>query len=192
MKKIFLISDTHFGHLNIIKYCRTAAFPFSAEGLAKMNEVLKTNWNNTISPEDTVIHLGDVMFKIPPDEAAAIINSLNGTKVLIRGNHDKSVGAMLDMGFSAVFEEVVLRFDGYNILCTHRPKMILPENTQGVFHGHTHNASYEDLKAAGENPDIPVFNVNLSVEVIHYRPLPIADAFGKLKHQTKQTAYAVR
>ena len=81
---IYLTSDLHFGHKNIIKLTNR---PFS--DVHEMNETLIKNWNNTIKPQDTIYILGDLCFKMSLEESHKIIQRLNGKKVLIRGNHDK-------------------------------------------------------------------------------------------------------
>lgn len=53
MGKIYLTSDCHFNHLNIIKLGR----PFSS--IEEMNETIVSNWNDTVGEEDTVYVLGD-------------------------------------------------------------------------------------------------------------------------------------
>jgi calcineurin-like phosphoesterase family protein len=84
---VFFTSDTHYFHGNIIKYCNR---PFAS--VEKMNDVLVDNWNQIVKPEDHVFHLGDVAFanmgKVMP-----LLNKLNGTITLIRGNHDPEVMA---------------------------------------------------------------------------------------------------
>ena len=57
MPNIFAISDTHFGHSNIIKYCDR---PFHS--VSEMNEKLIDNWNNIVTEQDHIYHLGDVYF----------------------------------------------------------------------------------------------------------------------------------
>ena len=56
MAKIWLISDTHFGHTNVIKYCNR---PF--ESSDEMDKTIIKNWNNTIKKYDKVFLLGDVV-----------------------------------------------------------------------------------------------------------------------------------
>lgn len=79
----WFVSDTHWGHTNIIKYCDR---PF--ETIEEMNETLIRNWNDRVKSEDDVYHLGDVCLgKI--EESVKILSRLNGKKHLVAGNHDK-------------------------------------------------------------------------------------------------------
>ena len=80
--KVFIISDTHFNHANIIKYCNR---PF--KDTKEMDEMMIKNWNETVSNKDIVLHLGD--FGLGKKEyIASIVKRLNGKKILIMGNHD--------------------------------------------------------------------------------------------------------
>ncbi len=76
----WFISDTHFYHANIIKYCNR---PFN--NVEEMNQILIDNWNENIKKNDIVYFLGDFSFK--PNE---VINRLNGNIIFLLGNHDKS------------------------------------------------------------------------------------------------------
>lgn len=80
---IYFTSDLHLGHANIIRLC---ARPFT--GLAEYEATLIKNWNNTVNTKDEVYILGDVAFKCSKDHANKILGQLNGTKYLLRGNHD--------------------------------------------------------------------------------------------------------
>lgn len=79
----FFISDTHFGHANIIRFCDR---PFGS--VEEMNETLIHNWNNVVGEDDTVYHLGDVALG-KWAEWDGILSQLNGYKVLVVGNHER-------------------------------------------------------------------------------------------------------
>lgn len=78
---IFFSSDHHFYHKNIIKYCNR---PF--ETVEEMNEEMVKRWNEVVAKEDIVYYLGDFSLAIRPVEL--FLNRLNGTKILMAGNHD--------------------------------------------------------------------------------------------------------
>lgn len=92
--KTWLVSDNHFGHANVIKYCNR---PFASEAelakgvihpesVSKMNETMINAWNSTVSPEDTVHHLGD--FSMAAHVVQSILPRLAGNIHLYLGNHD--------------------------------------------------------------------------------------------------------
>lgn len=82
MKEIWFISDTHFGHKNILEYEKEAR-PFSS--LEEMHEVIIERWNSVVKQDDVVYHLGDFAFG---KGYIDIAQRLNGKKRLIMGNHD--------------------------------------------------------------------------------------------------------
>ena len=59
--KIFVTSDTHWFHNNIIKYSNR---PW--EDVDLMSEALIRNWNNVVGEKDIVYHLGDWLRRYPP------------------------------------------------------------------------------------------------------------------------------
>lgn len=82
MHNVFMTSDHHFGHKNILEYEKEAR-PFSS--LEEMHEVLIDRWNNVVKPNDVVYHLGDFCFG---KQWISIASRLNGRKKLVMGNHD--------------------------------------------------------------------------------------------------------
>ncbi len=83
-ENIWLISDTHFGHANILQHCPR---PFSS--IEEMDQQLIVNWNNTVGDKDHIFHLGDFAF-CNPKTAIEIRKQLKGQIYLVKGNHDKT------------------------------------------------------------------------------------------------------
>ena len=67
-------ADFHFGHKNIIKYCKR---PFT--NVTEMDETLIKNWNSVVKPEDEIHVVGDVAFCCTMDYALGIMKRLNGS-----------------------------------------------------------------------------------------------------------------
>lgn len=79
---LYLISDTHFDHKNIIKYCNR---PFNS--LSEMDSQLRQNWNEIVSEEDIVLFGGDLAMA-RSSVALDYADELSGTLIFIKGNHD--------------------------------------------------------------------------------------------------------
>lgn len=165
MANIFIISDTHFGHKNILTFKRTDGSPLrDFKDCSEMDELMVQRWNETVKPCDKVYHLGDVTMS---RDSLDILGRLNGHKRLVRGNHDvQNTGAYLKY-FDEVYGSRVLD----RMILTHIP--IHPESL-GRFvanvHGHIHASS-------GYGPKY----FNASVEVIDYRPISLEDIKKRLK-----------
>jgi len=82
--KTFFTSDTHFYHSRIIQYCLR---PFA--DAHEMNEALIVNWNNVVTPDDVVYHLGDFAFGSAKDVNAIMVRLNFKHFHFIKGNHDK-------------------------------------------------------------------------------------------------------
>lgn len=79
----YFVSDTHFFHANILKYCNR---PFA--NVDEMNRVMVENWNRVVGKNDIVYHLGDFAFA-DHQKTCSILDKLNGSITLILGNHDR-------------------------------------------------------------------------------------------------------
>lgn len=82
MPETWFISDTHFGHANILGF-EPEARPFKT--VEEMNEAIIDNWNRVVSHRDTVYHMGDFCFG---RQNICIAERLKGQKRLVLGNHD--------------------------------------------------------------------------------------------------------
>jgi len=79
------ISDTHFGHKNIMRYDNR---PWA--NTVNMEHDMIELWNKTVDPNDTVYILGDVVWSNKYEEWVRILKQLNGQKHIVKGNHDKT------------------------------------------------------------------------------------------------------
>ena len=142
----FFTSDHHFGHANIIEYCRR---PFaSAE---EMDAEMEARWRARVRPDDLVYHLGDFSFG-PLDAIARRARALPGRKVLIVGNHDthhfrrKASQRCLDFfmreaGFEQAVESMPLEINGRAVFLSHRPEeeaTMQALRAELNLHGHVH------------------------------------------------------
>ena len=75
---------THFGHTNIIRFCKR---PWKT--VEEMDNALIQNWNSVVGENDIVFHLGDFAFA-PNWRWKELLVKLNGRIYLIMGNHDES------------------------------------------------------------------------------------------------------
>ena len=162
---IYMISDTHFHHKRIIEY---ADRPF--KNVLSMNKIIMDNWNDIVSKDDKVFHMGDIGFG-KTEEMMKIFRKLNGTKILIRGNHDKRFtdSALHKIGFSEVYKYPII-IEGFYIL-SHAPVFLNKSMPYVNIHGHIHEKSI-----VGAN------YVNASVEHTNYKPF----SFNSVKKQFKE------
>lgn len=135
--KIFIISDLHLNHFNIIKYCNR---PFKS--IEEMNEAIINNWNSKISDNDLVYFLGDFCLG-----GRNVINNfterLKGRKIIISGNHDRSRNVYLEAGFEEYYKNrLMIHYKGRDILLSHKPE--LGYNNFNI-HGHIHDKLMEAL-----------------------------------------------
>lgn len=136
--KYFYIADWHYNHANIIAHDNR---PFRTK--EEMNVALIERWNGVVSPRDTVFVLGDMFCHVKPKEAVRVLRTLNGKKVLIRGNHDYLTR---DDEFCAEFERICEYLeleDGWQtvVLC-HYPIPCFHRHFEEAWchlYGHVHN-----------------------------------------------------
>lgn len=174
MKDIWVISDTHFFHSNILRFTdsdgsliRGARF----SSMEEMNECMLENWNSVVKPGDKVYHLGDV-FIGPKDEFVRFWKKLHGKKNLILGNHD-------DAKFFARNElvnkiQMWRMFPELGLLLTHVPihesglRRGAPDDETAPMllnvHGHIH-----------QNPSPTEHHRCVCVEQIDYTPIHIEE-----------------
>lgn len=170
-QNIFLASDLHLSHSNIITFLDDEGNrirPFNS--IAEHDEILTQNWNRVVRPSDKVYVLGDVAFKNAHLEPLA---RMNGTKVLIKGNHDELkpsqyLNYFKDIRACSILDKFIL---------THIP--IHPDSLsrwKANIHGHLHQ---NVVKLPDGSPD-PRY-INVSMEQISFTPIPFESIRSRFK-----------
>jgi len=166
---IWLISDTHFHHANILTFRGSdgALIRPGFNSVDEMNERIVENWNRVVRPNDHVYHLGDVGLKASSSTLAALVARLNGVKRLVRGNHDKhQTTQYVRMGFKEIHGMRLL----FDVWLTHAP---LHQSSMGKAIGNIHGHIHE--KASPPGPYL-----NVSVEAVQYQPISLEQARERL------------
>ncbi|WP_460801526.1 hypothetical protein [Microbacterium sp. GXF6406] len=157
----FVTSDHHFGHARISEL---AGRPFAS--VDEMNAVMIERWNALVKPDDVVLHLGDLALG-PIDDSVALTAQLNGTRLLVPGNHDRVSPATQskraierfrpiyeDAGWTVLPEILDGTRHGIRLLACHYPyagdttgverhSTHRPDNTGiPLLHGHTHEHDF--------------------------------------------------
>lgn len=163
---IYFISDTHFYHDNIIKYCNR---PF--DNIYDMNEAMINNWNSVVKETDTIYHLGDFCLG-GNEELENIYSRLNGNKILIRGNHDRKKALYYEsLGF-IVLKNAPIILEEYKLMLSHTP---LPDAKilDGYIniHGHIHNKSISEDYPKKDYSEKK--HINVSVDVSNFKPISL-------------------
>lgn len=161
MTNTWLISDTHFDHANIIKYCNR---PFLS--VEDMNETILKNWHEAVGSHDLVYLLGDIAFGKDSRSAQWWLKQLTGQILLVHGSHDN--------GLRAPYYRII-HAGNIDILLLHNPADVPEWWTGWVIHGHTHNST-------------PFINhimkrVNVSAEAIGYKPMNLANIVRLIKKE---------
>jgi len=157
MNDIWVTSDQHFGHHNILRF-QADTRPFSNKDI--MDDEIVIRHNKKVKPEDEVYFLGDFAFVKDPEYVQALLQAMNGTKYFIFGNHDK---IMYD---PRVVKEFVWMKSYYELRISNRGKKQPPivmchypiyswnRMHHGALHfyGHTHGAI--PIMAGGRGKDV--------------------------------------
>lgn len=157
MSELFVISDHHFWHSNIIKYENR---PFA--NVAEMNEQMIQSWNSVVTPEDVVFHIGDFSFG-GRNYWDTILERLDGRIIYFRGNHDRVSRRQLKKRFVDVFDMLIL--SEADVTFCHYPKPAGKNiTTRWLISGHSHT------KKPSKYQYLNYTVINVSVEHLDYVP----------------------
>jgi len=162
MDRVYLIADTHFNHKNIIRYCSR---PFS--DVDDMNRQLVRNWNAVVSKNDIVYFLGDWGLNYGKKDLSYWVSRLNGKILNIKGSHDY---------YSTAPDRQMLIYHGIRFMLIHNPKRICNYDFDWLIHGHLHNNDIACYPFVNRE----YHTVNVSVELIDYRPISMEEILCQL------------
>jgi calcineurin-like phosphoesterase family protein len=152
--KRFVTSDYHLGEDRMAIMQR----PFKNQ--KEMIDLIVERHNEVVGPDDIVYNLGDVCYQKYP-EFLSEMSRLNGTHILLRGNHDR---VFTDEQLLVYFKEVIpegdvleLEIGGINCALTHYPSRAVLERFNLV--GHIHGAWKYQLNM-----------LNCGIDVNHFVP----------------------
>jgi len=185
---IWFTSDWHIGHENVIEY-DTRPFDNSEHMVLD----LVANYNRLVKKEDIVYFLGDFGSWNKETNRSAL-GFLNGTKILIRGNHDFSSAKCRSLGFDAVLERAVISIGKRHIRLSHYPyelslwQQLMSKNLdkrksrnrpkddgKWMLHGHTHTG-------------YPIVNnrqINVNVCYWDYKPVNVDQILSIINKESK-------
>jgi len=194
---IYASADTHFFHKNILKYCNR---PF--DSVEEMNQQLIAGWNSVVSSSDSIWHLGDFAF-CNANKIVELLEQLNGTIHLIRGNHDRHHdenseimkaqklcagktknrdGAVVgQLGFASISDYREITVDGQMFVLSHYPFRQWNKSHRGSInlHGHCHG----NMPGNSQQTDV-------GVDCWDYRPVSIPEILERLNTLPQFTSEA--
>jgi calcineurin-like phosphoesterase family protein len=186
----FFTSDTHFGHGNIVLYCkrpwlrpcdsgfdgRWVSDEIKNQRTAEMDEELIESWNKVVSPSDVVYHMGDFAFAKTTEILNAYIGRLNGAIHLIKGNHDHSK-VLKGAKFATVNSTDMVKCNDHEIFLSHYAHRVWNKSHRGSWHlyGHSH----------GTLPDIQTsLSIDVGMDCRGFRPMSFDEVEGEMLKKT--------
>lgn len=164
-RRIWVWSDTHFEHHNIIEYDNR---PFV--NVDDMSGQMIRAYNNLVRPTDVCIWGGDVAFT-GKEKTTKLVNKCNGYKILVVGNHDFNKKKLCVGGFDEIHLIYEMEFNGHKLVFTHFPFWNLPEPYINI-HGHLHGGNHHPREMTEENKHR---FIDIGVKCLGYMPHRLKD-----------------
>lgn len=168
--RIWFTADTHFGHSNIIKYCKR-----NFHNIYEMDKAICNNINQKVKENDTLYHLGDFSFGDPtPYRKDLQCKNIH----LIKGNHDYRIkDFILLRNFLTVNDLLVIREYSKIICLCHYAMKVWPHKHHGAYNlfGHSH----------GTLADPEPFSIDIGVDTNGFKPYSIKEVISMLDNKFK-------
>lgn len=194
MKNIWITSDTHYDHKNIVRgvsswedkeiSCR------DFKTLEEYNEAIVNNINKIVAQDDILYHLGD--WAMGGEESIYNFRKRIVCReiILIRGNHDKHIkvsnfwkGIGASTNFSLVTDTLEVSHGKTKFFMSHYSHQVWPKSHRGVLHlfGHSHDS----IKGVGKSMDV---GLDAAKRILgEYRPFSVEEVISILSK--KEVSY---
>jgi len=168
--KIWLATDHHFGHNNIIKFADENGVPYrNFVSIEEHDKHLIEQHNDFVGHDDTVIFGGDL--GMDKKYLESIFLKLKGKKKLILGNHDNFSMTFYDKHFSRIRAWYMFgEKDVPHVIFSHFPLMpesFHPNKPWLNVHGHVHSNSVTGQRSKNY--------LNLCPEEWSYAPTQVSE-----------------
>ena len=167
VNKTYIVSDLHFGHSNIIKYCNrpykvsgSNSNPENKPALEQMEKDILAMFDE-LPPGSDIWNLGDIFFTTKlfgetmnekVDHMLKLVQHMSRDDkhlYLILGNHDEWVDENSNkcdfyrkLGFESVYDTPIILEDKW--ILSHEPVYITPGSNFINLYGHTHDLCIEE------------------------------------------------
>lgn len=172
MANIFLASDHHLSHKNVITFLRpdgTKLRDFSS--IEEHDEFIITQHNSVVKACDKVYFLGDVTFS---NKYLPLLNRMNGTKVLIKGNHD----VLKVSQYMEYFKDIRATHNLDRMVLSHVPvHSACLDRWKANIHGHLHD---RQVLLADGTRDTKYFSVCME-QLDNYTPISLEEVKSRLE-----------
>ncbi len=161
---IFFTGDTHFGDRRVLRFDHR---PFRT--LDEHDEALVAHWNEVVSADDEVWHLGDFALGPPRSRVHGMLDALNGRKHLVVGNND-GLHTLQAPGWASLQHYVEMVVDERRLVLCHYPFRTWNGIGQGAIniHGHSHGRLTPTTR-----------QYDVGVDVWDFRPVPLATVLAR-------------
>jgi len=191
---IHFASDNHFGHANIIKFCKR---PFDT--VEEMDEEMIARWNEVVTVGDTVYYVGDFCLG-GYDQWQRYRNRLNGKILFVPSDHDHRwvkcvIGACGITPLWILQPLYVLRLgkrvseltkgmptDLHDIVLCHWMMRSWPRSHYGTWHIHGHHHRRAHLEFPGKV-------LNVAVDLHDFYPWSLDEVVAYMARQPNNTDY---
>lgn len=200
-RKLYFTSDWHVGHKNCLKFDKR---PFDT--VEDMHETLVKNFNKYVPRHGITYFLGD-MGLTSNELLRSVVERLNGTKILVRGNHDGKMDSMYNAGFDVVIEKAQITIGQNIVTMSHCPlRGVFREDVTGMrnaqktdmWHGehkHKYKYSFEDFgqfhlhghihSRKDRNKIVDGRQMDVGVPAWNYKPVPISEVVSWIDRTLK-------